>query len=283
MERSPTNWMLETSLVSLLMVLCFPLRMKLRMRSFRKLGAVGLLKEEHRWVTLLNGQQSSFAANSLVRIAKIHELLNQPDEALATYQAIESTFPRVANHGRGGIMLRRGMGRILMRLERFPEALETFEAALQLTKLQPAHAIFIQADLNAIAVVYEKMGNFPDALTKRHEAWQELDAIGCTQVVTAAVCLTRMASTYESMQQGDLALEKLEGALAIYILNEGEFPRSTTVARLHNRIGNLQVTMGQSGAEHFRQAIEVYRRGGMSDEHTALASLLRKIGAEDNV
>jgi tetratricopeptide (TPR) repeat protein len=253
------------------------------MRSFRKLGAIGLLKEEHRWVALLNGQQSSFAANSLVRIAKVHELLNQSDDALATYQTIESSFPHFANRGRGGIMLRRAMGRIFMGLERFPEALDTFETALQLTKLQPTHAIFIQADLNAIAVVHEKMGNLSDALAKRQEAWKELDDIGCTQVVTAAVCLTRMASTYESMQQRELALEKLEMALAIYILNEGEFPRSATVARLHNRIGNLLVTMGRSGTEHFRQAIEVYRRGGMSDEHTALASLLRKIGAEDNV
>ena len=259
-----------------------PAVMHLRMRTFRQLGAIGLLKKEHHWVALLNGTQSSFAANSLLRIAKVYEMLNQLEEALTTLQAI-TTFPCVANPGRGGIMLHRAMGRILMRLGRFPEALEALQTALQLTKLQPAHAILIQADLNAIAVVHEKMGNLSDAIATRQEAWQVLDDIGHTQVVTAAVCLTRMASTYEIMDQQDAALEKLEGALAIYIINEGEFPRSTMVARLHNRIGNLQTAMGKSGAEHFRQAIEVYRRGGMSDEHTALASLLRKVGADDNV
>jgi tetratricopeptide (TPR) repeat protein len=253
------------------------------MRAFHQLGAIELLKKEYHWVALLNGSQSSFAANALLRIAKVYEMLNQFEEALATLQTIQTTFPRVANLGRGGIMLHRSMGRILMRLGRFPEALEALQAALQLTKLEPAHAVLIQADLNAIAIVLEKMGKLSDAIVKRQEAWQVLDDIGHTQAVTAAVCLTRMASTYEVMDQRDAALEKLEDALAIHIVNEGEFPRSTAVARLHNRIGNLQLVMGKSGVEHFRQAIEVYRRGGMSDEQTALASLLRKVGADDNV
>ena len=281
--RSRADGLVEGIFLFLIMIALIPLVTRLRMQAFHHYGAIGLLKQEYRWVALFNGAQSSFAANSLVRIAKIHEMLNHHENALLTYQTIETTFPSFANRGRGGVMLHRAIGQSLMRLGRLPEALESHRVALQLTKAHHAHAILIQADLNAIAGIFELMGNLPAALAKRLEAWCVLEEIGHTQSAAAAICLTRMAHTYELMGDLDVALKKLETALRIFIAIEGEFPRSTTVARLYTRIGNLQVAMGNPAVEIFRHAIEVYRRSGMSDEHSALANLLRRSEAIEHV
>lgn len=86
---------------------------------------------------------------------------------------------------------------VLVRLGRFPEALEGVEIALAITKLQPTGAIYIQTDFHAMTVVHDTMGNLQEALVKRQEAWQVLDESEHTEVVAAAKCLMIMVSTYK--------------------------------------------------------------------------------------
>lgn len=132
----------------------------------------------------------------------------------------------------------------------------------------------IHSDTHAVA--HENIGSFDEALRKREEAWQALEDRGLTQMQDAAQCLMKMASTHEALGQLDLALEKMNGALAICLLNEGEFPRSSSVARLYTRVGHLKQSTGMSGSESFRLAIEKYLRGGMSDENLLLTSLVQQ-------
>lgn len=210
-------------------------------------------------------------------------MLNEPEQALEVYQSVLSDYDVLCRLPPSGAIVHRTIGLLQYRTGQFPEALESLGAALEAQQVQSGHVLRLHDDFHAIAAVHEKMGNLDAALEKRQGAWQVLADQGYTQLWDAGLCLTKMAATYEAMGHLDLAMEKLEGALEILLLNEGEFPRTSTVARLYSRIGTLEEKMGSSGNDHFSLAVEVYRRGGMSDEHPILLALLPKQKGSDDI
>ena len=81
--------------------------------------------------------------------------------------------------------------------------------------LRQSDCIVLVVVANQVLVMRVACGVFDTGVSHR------LDGIRISQA--------RMASTFEVMDQRDAALEKLQGALAIYIANEGEFPRFVVI------------------------------------------------------
>eukprot|EP00549_Striatella_unipunctata_P025883 CAMPEP_0118721506 /NCGR_PEP_ID=MMETSP0800-20121206/30771_1 /TAXON_ID=210618 ORGANISM="Striatella unipunctata, Strain CCMP2910" /NCGR_SAMPLE_ID=MMETSP0800 /ASSEMBLY_ACC=CAM_ASM_000638 /LENGTH=223 /DNA_ID=CAMNT_0006629399 /DNA_START=505 /DNA_END=1176 /DNA_ORIENTATION=+ len=216
-----------------------------------------------------------------MNLARCYEAMNKPEEALRLYKSIEIDFSTLCRKPPGGVKFYRSMGAVLFRLGRLEDAIEAFEKAVSVQRMQRKTAIKAQTLTSTIASIYERMGNMEKSLEKRQEAWKillEADQGNCSNSMSAGGCLVRLAATHKAMGNQQLSLETLQKALGIYLLNEGEFPSSNTVARLYCRIGDLQVEMGriEQGKESYNLAIDVYRRGGMSDDHATLFSLIGK-------
>lgn len=254
-----------------------------RSYRFRRLGPIKYLRRQHAIIASLCGKQSCSAANSLVCIGLVYELLNEPENALQTFELVGTTFPVVSSSIRGNSLLQRAIGRVLTKLGRFAEALERLESSVHLAQLEPKSPTRLASDLHAIAAVHHKMGHPEKAIKWRQDAWGVVEKRGHGHVLEAVRCLLKVAATYEAMGDLTRALEAMEHALSIYLRNDGEFSSRAAVARLHIKIGALQVKMGQSGDDAFGEAIIVYRRGGMSDANPTMVDLLRKTEQPDQI
>jgi len=257
--------------------IAIPLSLYFQKRQFRRLGPVKYLRSQLWRSKILCGEESPQVALILYRIGLVHEILNEPEDAFEAYRSIVSTIPDASKHP-GGALVHHAAGRMALALRRYDEALEYFETALLLRELNPRNTLRVTKELYAIASTYERIGNLKLALEKRTQALERLHERGLSQSMDAARCLTLIGTTFQSMEKLDEALEKLNEALAIYILNVGDYPSVGAIACLYEKIGEVHANRGDvsTAIENFHLAIEVHRRGGKSDENREVSSLLQK-------
>ena len=144
--------------------------------------------------------------------------------------------------------------------------------------------------------IKQRMSYMQLALDRRLQALELLHGRGQTQTMDTGKCYMLIGSTYVMMASGcqndtgnhlvqydtnklDKALENYEKALEIFILNVGEYPSVGVIARLYEKMGSVYDKKHDThkAIEFYRLAIEVHHRGGKSDEHREVASLMRKV------
>lgn len=246
-----------------------------RILQFRQLGPIGYLRHQHCTIATLLGEQSCAAVNSLVCIGLVHELLNEPTEALEAFLLIDETLSVVSSNHRGRSLLQRAVGRVFVKLGQLTKALDMLAISVELARLEQKTPARLCNDLHTIAAVHLEMNNPEKAVEWRLAAWDVTKERGHEHDLEGARCLVKVAATYEAIGDKARAFKISEQAMSIYLRSEGGLSSSAAVARLYNQIGNLKVRMGLSGAGgSFRQAINIYRRRGVSDEDPILIALL---------
>lgn len=137
----------------------------------------------------------------------------------------------------------------------------------------------LQEILHCIGQTHERLGNLDEALKVFQEAHAALVQRGHDRSIESAKSLTLMARVLASKDELDPSLETYQQALEIYVYNVGEFPRRKSVGDLYKAIGDLRAKKGEGSlaAENYGLAVEVFRRGGKSDEDKEMQGMLRKI------
>ena len=209
-----------------------------------------------------------------------YESQNEPTRALQCYQEIIA-FPVCRRGHPGAAPYHNKIGKLLYSLGRYEEALEAFETSLTLQQ-QLEKAMFVlryQDALHNIGQTHERLGHWDKALKVFSEAQAAVVQRGHDKSIENAKSLTLMARVLASMDKVEEALEKYQEALDIYIFNVGEFPRRKSIADLYTSMGDLQVRQGQetSAVKSYELAVEIFRRGGKSDQDQDLQSIQQKI------
>ena len=184
-----------------------------------------------------------------------------------------SDFP-ICRRDACGALFQARVGKTLYAMGRYTEALEAFETAMTLrNKLEKANFVLrLQNDLHWIGQTNEKLGNYQQAL----KALQER---GHKQGLHTAKSLARIGSVCECVGRLEEAHDYLGQALELYLLNVGDFPRSKSVAEVYTALGNVAEQRGDSvtAVENYRLGVEVYQRGGRSEQDKLVQNLIRKI------
>ena len=246
---------------------------------YRFHGPLVTLQSQVRVSTFLYGAHSRFVAMAWFRLGLYYESQNEPDQALACYKEI-TDFP-VCQHHDGAAPYYSKIGKLLYTLGRYEEALEAFETSLTLRR-QLEKALFVlrlQEMLHCIGQTQERLGNLDEAFKVFQEAHTALVQRGHDRCIECAKSLALMARVLASMGKVDESLKKYQEALDIYVYNVGEFPRRKSIAELYKSMGDLRVQKGEDAlaAENYGMAVEVFRRGGRSDEDKEMQSIIRKM------
>ena len=189
-----------------------------RIQRFNRLGPIKYLLHQHSIIVTVCGKDSCPAANSLICIGLIHELLHEPERALESFQSIHNSFSSPSSKGRGRSLLQRAIGRALVKLDRFPEALEVLKTSVGVSQLERKSCIRFSLDLHTIADIYNKMGDLQKAVEWRQHAWNVTKEEGNEHSLDGARCLVKLATTYEISGDTHQALKHAEQAMSMYLL-----------------------------------------------------------------
>lgn len=248
-------------------------------KYYQSNGPLVTLQNHVRFCQSVYGPHSRFVAMALFRLGMYYESQNEPEKALASYQQI-TDFP-ICQSYHGAAPYYSKIGKILYTLARYEEALEAFETSLTLRrKLEKALFVLrLQEILHCIGQTQERLGNLDEALKVFQEAHTALVQRGHDRSIECAKSLALMARVLASMDKLDESLETYQQALDIYVYNVGEFPRRKSVGDLYKAIGDLRAKKGEDAvaAENYVLAVEIFRRGGKSDEDKEMQGILRKI------
>lgn len=243
-----------------------------------KNGAIHHLKSVVRKVEYIYGPQSRFVAAALYKLGYCYELLGQADEALECYKRI-AEFP-CCRINAGGAPFQRKVGDLLYSSRHYEEALEAFKKTLELRELHSAPFVnHLIRDLQRIGLCQLQLGNLDGALEVLERARVLLKDRGLQESMDMVNILVQLSSVCERLGNHNEAREMLQEALRISLLNDGEFPRRLSIARIYERLGSLLASQGDSigAAEQYELAVDVYSRAGKSDDCPEITCLRQKM------
>lgn len=260
----------------LLSLFILPIMFGVQLRRFRRLGPVDFVKKQIEFNKCLYGSDGPHYPGLRI-LGLVHEQRHEPEEALEAFMTITKTSYQCSTHPNGAYYFHK-VGTLLFVLGRYDEALIAFQDALRLRRLRRLVSRVVM-ELNCIAAVYTELGDTKEALEKHNEALKELEDGGMTECLDVAKVLVRIGSVQDSMGNLEESLDSLNKALDIYLRNVGEFPRSNAVAQLYEKIASVLLKLANEALamENLQMAIEVYRRGGKSDEDQNVARLVQRI------
>jgi len=246
--------------------------------NLHKFGPVALVQKEVKTFTFVFGSNSPIVGLFLWKLGTVHDILGEKEEAAECYRKITTTINGCQTSPRGSPYFV-CLGRALFHLGHFEEALNAFEVAWKLKK-KGKYSPIITRDLSLMVATLKHLHSNEESISKINDAVADLERKGCTQSLEHAKCWKLMGGVYISLGNASEAITYLEMALEIHLINEGEYPWSTAVAKIYEQIGD--VYLGESNNNelaltNYHKAMEVYRRSGKSDEHPHIASLLQKV------
>eukprot|EP00548_Thalassiothrix_antarctica_P012071 CAMPEP_0194160688 /NCGR_PEP_ID=MMETSP0152-20130528/78528_1 /TAXON_ID=1049557 /ORGANISM="Thalassiothrix antarctica, Strain L6-D1" /LENGTH=195 /DNA_ID=CAMNT_0038870397 /DNA_START=691 /DNA_END=1278 /DNA_ORIENTATION=- len=177
-------------------------------------------------------------------------------------------------------------------MERYQAASECQSIVLKYLKLKAKRQVPVltyRKEYNKLGKIQEKMGNFEDAKMSYQAVIEILEGRGYSETLDMAKAITKLGEVSRLMGQLDEASEYFQESLRLYRLNIGEFPWQSSVARLHESIGDIALEQQQKVSpltseqkqiiENYEFALEIYRRAGKSDTENALKKLMEKISS----
>ena len=280
-------------------------------RYFYKYGVVKYIERVKH-----NVEWCGFKGNIFdLRLGYYHELRSEYSEAISCYHRFLEEYPFIRNEP-GGIVVLKALGRVYYSLGRYEKAFEYHTKAVQLRRLKdvPSRPSQCQQDYHILGQTLRALGKYSEALGSYQEAVNLLKQRGYDQTIDIAKSYVKIGEVYQLMIGGernnniDNAIQAYHQALEIYLLNVGEFPRTSSIAKIYAQLGDLylgrkkkkirtasssknaqahreQNPANQDNNEddttmienHWNAAIEVYRRGGKTDEDREIIQLQSKI------
>lgn len=280
--------------------------------KFERLGPVGYHQQSVRWADKWFGVDSAAATHMQLMLARTHQVLGQTEQALIVLEGMPVKNPRIKTQV-GGSFYYFHTGLLQYSAGRYQDALHSFGATARLRRheypdddnpTQPLphvsnrcsicnrrrkppviHWHKVASALQWVGKCHEKLGNYDEAMATHQQVIDELQAHGFGDRIELAKAFLRLANVYhcccvmgdnDAQQQQQQALDE---ALRIYLLNEGDYPRSEDVAKIYVQLatlyrGRLEMT---KALEYYHEAILVYRRSGRSDEDSVVANLLQAV------
>ena len=251
----------------------------LRYFYFRRHGVIKYWEKSYSIYAFIHGKESRMPLALLCSIGAYHaDYTGDLDKALNAFQKVTCT-PICSTH-RGGVRVYLAEGRVLYRLGRYPDALESFQAALAVGNLSRSlPATRAQKVWHSIAQTHEKLNQKEQAIDAYHQAMQVLSEQKMEKHLEYARSLILLAKLFKANEEYDKALDSYQKALDICLLNDGEFPSRIHTAELCETIGDLQVAMQQSDSaiESFERSAEIRRRSGKPEDDPTVQNLAKKI------
>jgi CHAT domain-containing protein/tetratricopeptide (TPR) repeat protein len=226
----------------------------------------------------ISGPEHPDVADSLTRLAEIHESLRQYPEALLLYERSLSIWEKtlgpehlqVADSLNSMALLDRSMGD-------YSKALPLYERSLSIRKeiLGPEHPD-VATSLNNLAVVYHSMGEYAKALPLYERSLDIRKKVLGSEHPDVATSLNNLASLYHSVGEYLQALSLHERSLSIWEKTLG--PEHPNVASSLNYLAELYRSMGE-----YAKALPLYERAlhisekTLGSEHPNVASSLNNL------
>ena len=145
-----------------------------------------------------------------------------------------------------------------------------------------------QNDYHLLGATYKALGKHAEALESYQKAVETVQTFGYGETIDVAKSLIKVGEMHETLEDVEEANKVYRQALEIHLRNEGEFPWTVAVARLHEKLGDLYchhpdviTTAEEDGTEsatgHWNAALEVYRRNGKTDDDKEIMLLQAKL------
>lgn len=273
-------WLFAVCVIALLLVL----QKRRDRRYYDRHGAV-------RYTALMHQRIQRLGMLSLahLNLGWYHEIRGEHEAAIACYQQLLDDHPFLAED-KGGVCLMEAMAKHYYAMGQYEASLEHISRAAALRRRKDPKATYraLKNERHFLGKTYAALGRHAEALGSHREALRILRDAGFGRNVDVVPSLILLVGEAHEAIGGAAKLDAAEAyreALEIRLLNEGEFPRTATVAMLHDRLGDLchnsTATSGEESGEtasgHWNAALEVYRRAGKTDEDTEIIRLQSKI------
>lgn len=225
------------------------------------------------------GKKNTYLVRHHAMEALRYRCRNQEEKAVQSWQ---TALEHVAEDRRSDLepLVRFKFGSYLATLGRPKEALDQFQEELRLLQLSNpsvAKPLKICKTMVRIGLVLQSLERSTEACQSLKEATQALIGTSYEKTLEATKAWEKLAEVQFHENAREDALASLQKALDICIADEGEFPRRRKTATLYETLGDY--SSANNGVPHWEKAVEIYRRGGSSNEE-AIAFLLNKI--DDN-
>jgi len=244
---------------------------------FRRHGVIRYWEKSYSISAFILGKESIIPLAYLCSIGAYHATYTGDlDKALNAFRMVTGTA--ICSTHSSGVRVYLAEGRVLYRLGRYLEALESFQAALAVCNLSPC-ATRAQQVWHSIAQTHQKLHQKEQAIDAYHQAMQVLSGRKLEKHLEYARSLILLAKLFKANEEYDKALDSYQKALDIYLLNDSEFPSRMHTAELCETIGDLQVAMQQSdyAIESFERSAEIRRRSGKPEDDPTVQILINKI------
>ncbi len=174
-------------------------------------------------------------------------------EAIAFYRKADGLAAQL-QQTEAAVVIAEGLGDVLFHVGESEEALACYERALTCCRDAKRHADLYRR----IAVVYEKRGDYEQALDRCAQGIALLPADAQASVEMARLLLAR-TRIYEQQGQSDRALAEGEASLAV-LLDSTHYPE---IAQAHNLVGlSYRGRQPAKAIDHLQQALNILERIG---------------------
>ncbi len=216
-----------------------------------------------------------------LQMARYHLICRDYDSAMSCCERVQD-LSIVQKHVYYFIVVSQLKVQILSHMERYEEAVqcmkEMIDKEISFAK-SPLPLSVLKCDYKKLARLQTKLGRNDEAIETYEEVVKLLHDRKLQKNGEMGHILVSMGDVMVKLRKHDEAMDLYGKGLEIFQMNYGEFPRQTSMATLHESIGDLYKERVEVGLakENYEIALEVLRRSGRSDSDRLVAALMIKI------